>query len=67
MDDKRIVGLAANAEYARWAYRETNPEDIFKKPEALDDMLVIDVSSGSYAGTLCLIASVRARGGSDPG
>ena len=50
MDDKRIVGLAANAEYARWAYRETNPEDIFKKPEALDDMLVIDVSSGSYGG-----------------
>lgn len=50
MDDKKIVGMAPNAEYARWAYRETNPEDIFKKPEALDDMLVIDASYGSYAG-----------------
>ena len=50
MDDERIVGMAANAEYARWAHQETNPEDIFKKPEALDDMLVIDASQGSYAG-----------------
>ena len=50
MDDKKIVGMAPNAEYARWAYRETNPEDIFKKPEALDDMLVLDVSYGNYAG-----------------
>ena len=50
MDDKRIIGMAANAEYARWAHRETDPEDIFKKPEALDDMLVIDASQGNYAG-----------------
>src|SRR5208337_957759 len=50
MDDQRIVGMAANAEFARWAHRETNPEDIFKKPEALDDMLVIDASYGNYAG-----------------
>ena len=50
MDDKKIVGMAANAEFARWAHRETNPEDIFKKPEALDDMLVIDASYGNYAG-----------------
>jgi len=50
MEENRIVGMAPNAEYARWAYRETNPEDIFKKPEALDDMVVLDVSYGNYAG-----------------
>ncbi len=50
MDDKKIVGMAPNAEWARWAYRETNPEDIYNKPEALDDTLVIDASYGSYAG-----------------
>ncbi len=50
MDDKKIVGMAANAEFARWAHGVTNPEDIFKKPEALDDMLVIDASYGNYAG-----------------
>jgi crotonobetainyl-CoA:carnitine CoA-transferase CaiB-like acyl-CoA transferase len=50
MDEKRIVGMAHDAEYAKWAHGETNPEDIFTKPEALDDMLVLDVSYGSYAG-----------------
>ncbi|NSW87939.1 MAG: CoA transferase [Syntrophobacteraceae bacterium] len=50
MDEKKIVGLAANAEYARWAHRETNPKDIFHKPEALDDITVIDASRGSFAG-----------------
>jgi crotonobetainyl-CoA:carnitine CoA-transferase CaiB-like acyl-CoA transferase len=50
MDDDKIIGLAANAEYAKWAYRETNPEDIFRKPEALDDVVVLDASYGSFAG-----------------
>ena len=52
MDDKKIVGLAINQEFARWAYRETNPPDAYKKPEALDDMLVIDASYGNFAGLL---------------
>jgi crotonobetainyl-CoA:carnitine CoA-transferase CaiB-like acyl-CoA transferase len=33
-----------------WAYKETNPDDIMRKPEALDDMIVLDLSYGSYAG-----------------
>jgi len=50
MDDKRIVGLAVNEDYARWAHEETNPDDVSRKPEALDDMLVLDASYGSFAG-----------------
>ncbi len=50
MDDTKIVGLAVNQEFARWAYRETYPPDAYKKPEALDDMLVLDASQGSFAG-----------------
>ena len=50
MDDKRIVGLAGNEAYARWAYGATNPEDIHHKPEALDDIVVLDASRGSFAG-----------------
>lgn len=48
--DQNIVGMAINREYARWAHRETNPADVMGKPEALDDMLVIDASCGSFAG-----------------
>jgi crotonobetainyl-CoA:carnitine CoA-transferase CaiB-like acyl-CoA transferase len=54
MEDKKIVGMAINQEFARWAYRETYPPDAYKKPEALDDTLVIDASYGSFAG---LVAS----------
>jgi crotonobetainyl-CoA:carnitine CoA-transferase CaiB-like acyl-CoA transferase len=50
MDDEKIIGLAANEEYAKWAHRETNPDDVFKKPEALDDVVVLDASYGSFAG-----------------
>ena len=50
MNEKQIVGLAANAEYAKWAYRETNPDDAAAKPEALDDLVVLDISHGSFAG-----------------
>jgi len=50
MDDPKIVGMAAHPEYAKWAHRETNPDDVSRKPEALDDMLVLDASHGSFAG-----------------
>jgi len=50
LDDQNIVGMAINREYARWAHRATNPEEIPGKPEALDDMLVLDMSHGSFAG-----------------
>lgn len=49
-NEQNIVGMAINREYARWAHRATDPEKIVEKPEALDDMLVIDASQGSFAG-----------------
>jgi len=50
MEDKEITGLAIDKEYARWAYKELNPDNTFRKPEALDDMTVLDLSYGSFAG-----------------
>lgn len=50
MEEEKIVGLVIDKEYAKWAYQEANPDDIPKKPEALDDMVVLDLSYGSYAG-----------------
>jgi crotonobetainyl-CoA:carnitine CoA-transferase CaiB-like acyl-CoA transferase len=50
MDDKRIVGLTVNEDYARWAHKETDPDDVSRKPEALNDMLVLDASYGNFAG-----------------
>ncbi|SMC18949.1 Crotonobetainyl-CoA:carnitine CoA-transferase CaiB [Desulfacinum hydrothermale DSM 13146] len=47
-EDETIVGLAINEDYAKWAYGETNPKDTYKKPEALDDMLVLDVSYANF-------------------
>ena len=63
MDDKKIVGLAVNQEFARWAYRETYPPDAYKKPEALDDMVVIDASQGNFAGlfTSSILAEMGAE------
>lgn len=49
-DDTRIVGFATHPEYAKWAHRETDPADIWRKPEALDDTIVLDASRGSFAG-----------------
>jgi crotonobetainyl-CoA:carnitine CoA-transferase CaiB-like acyl-CoA transferase len=50
MDESKIVGMAAHPGYAKWAHRETNPDDVSRKPEALDDVLVLDASHGSFAG-----------------
>jgi crotonobetainyl-CoA:carnitine CoA-transferase CaiB-like acyl-CoA transferase len=63
MEDKKIVGLAINQEFARWAYRETYPPDAYKKPEALDDTLVIDASYGNFAGlfTSSILAEMGAE------
>lgn len=50
MDENKIVGLAINAHYAKWAHEETHPDRVARKPEALDDMVVLDASFGSFAG-----------------
>jgi crotonobetainyl-CoA:carnitine CoA-transferase CaiB-like acyl-CoA transferase len=36
-----------------WIRREDNPSGAFAKPEALDDLLVVDVSRESVAGLVC--------------
>jgi crotonobetainyl-CoA:carnitine CoA-transferase CaiB-like acyl-CoA transferase len=63
MDEKKIVGLAVNEGYAKWAHKETRPEDIFQKPEALDNLLVLDTSYGSFAGLFAssILAETGAR------
>ncbi len=54
MEEKTIVGLAIDPEYAKFIYSITKPEDVRRKPEALEDMLVLDLSYGNFAG---LVAS----------
>ena len=50
MDEKKVVGMAINEDYAKFIYQETRPEDVLEKPEALDDIVVLDMSYGSFAG-----------------
>ncbi len=50
MDEEKIVGMAINKEYAKNMYELTKPEDIPGKREALDGLVVLDLSYGSYAG-----------------
>ncbi len=50
MEEDKIVGMAIDPEYAKFIYKETNPDDVPKKPEALDGVVVLDLSYGSYAG-----------------
>jgi len=55
MDDKRIIGLTVNEDYARWAHKETDPDDVSRKPEALDDMLVTGCQLRKLCRFVCLI------------
>jgi crotonobetainyl-CoA:carnitine CoA-transferase CaiB-like acyl-CoA transferase len=50
MDDKTIIGMAKDAEFAKWAHAQTRPEDVPGKPEALSGVRVIDASYGCFAG-----------------
>ncbi|MBE8540326.1 CoA transferase [Geoglobus acetivorans] len=50
MEEKSITGMALDPHYARFIYSETNPDDVTRKPEAVDDMVVLDMSHGNYAG-----------------
>ncbi len=50
MDEKTIIGMAKDAEFAKWAFQETRPDDVSSKPEALSNIRVIDASYGSFAG-----------------
>jgi crotonobetainyl-CoA:carnitine CoA-transferase CaiB-like acyl-CoA transferase len=42
-----------SGEWANWIRSRTEPGNVFEKPEALDDLVVLDASSGSLAGPFC--------------
>ena len=62
MGDK-IVGVSVSEEYARWAYEQTRPDQIYEKPEALKDLLVLDLSYGNFAGLFA--SSILAEAGAN--
>ena len=53
IDEKKIIGMAIDENYAKFIYEITKPEDAPYKPEALDDIVVLDLSYGNYAGLFC--------------
>jgi hypothetical protein len=50
IDESKIVGFSIAPEYSKFIYELTNPEKVSEKPEALDGVVVLDMSYGSYAG-----------------
>ena len=50
-------------EWGEWIRPQTEPASTFEKPEALADLLVLDVSSGSMAGPFC--SSILAEWGAE--
>ncbi|MEK6717580.1 MAG: CoA transferase, partial [candidate division NC10 bacterium] len=50
-------------EWGEWIRPQTEPASAFEKPEALADLLVLDVSSGSMAGPFC--SSILAEWGAE--
>jgi crotonobetainyl-CoA:carnitine CoA-transferase CaiB-like acyl-CoA transferase len=46
-------GQAPALDWARWARQATDPARAHDKPEALDDLLVLDCSYASLAGSFC--------------
>ncbi|HYB73977.1 MAG TPA: CoA transferase [Candidatus Sulfotelmatobacter sp.] len=53
----------ADTDWAAWIRERTEPADVYKRPEALDDLRVVDVSSGSMAGAFC--SSILAEWGAE--
>ncbi len=49
--------------WVEWVRAQTEPAGVFGKPEALDDLLVVDASSGSMAGPFC--SSILAEWGAE--
>ncbi len=48
--EEKIVGMAIDPEYAKFVYSLTSPDEVYGKPEALEGIVVLDLSYGSYAG-----------------
>jgi crotonobetainyl-CoA:carnitine CoA-transferase CaiB-like acyl-CoA transferase len=53
----------AETDWAAWIREHTEPADVSRRPEALDDLLVVDVTSGSMAGAFC--SSILAEWGAE--
>jgi crotonobetainyl-CoA:carnitine CoA-transferase CaiB-like acyl-CoA transferase len=63
-DDEQIeAGSTSSTEWAEWIRSQTEPARALAKPEALDDLLVLDASSGSLAGPFC--SSILAEWGAE--
>ncbi|MFI5340312.1 MAG: CaiB/BaiF CoA transferase family protein [Candidatus Methylomirabilales bacterium] len=60
-----LIGEASTpaTEWAEWIRSQTEPAKTFGRPEALDDLLILDVSSGSFAGPFC--SSILAEWGAE--
>ncbi|AKG91365.1 putative acyl-CoA transferases/carnitine dehydratase [Geoglobus ahangari] len=48
--EEKIVGMAIDPEYAKFVYSLTSPDEVYGKPEALEGVVVLDLSYGNYAG-----------------
>ena len=53
----------AETDWASWIRERTEPAGVYQRPEALDDLLVVDVSSGGMAGAFC--SSILAEWGAE--
>lgn len=53
----------APTDWAAWIRERTEPATISQRPEALEDLLVVDASSGSMAGAFC--SSILAEWGAE--
>lgn len=62
-DELMAEGSAPGTDWADWVRSHTEPARAFAKPEALDDLLVLDASSGSFAGPFC--SSILAEWGAE--
>jgi crotonobetainyl-CoA:carnitine CoA-transferase CaiB-like acyl-CoA transferase len=60
-----LIGEASilGTEWTEWVRSQTEPARVSAKPEALDDLLVLDVSSGGFAGPFC--SSILAEWGAE--
>ncbi|MBI4573725.1 MAG: CoA transferase [candidate division NC10 bacterium] len=52
-DQSKEGGQGPGGDWLEWIRPRTEPAGAFAKPEALDDLVVLDASSGSLAGPFC--------------
>jgi len=62
MEESKIVGFSIAPEYSKFIYELTNPEKVSEKPEALDGVVVLDLSYRKLRRSLRFLHSRRAGG-----